>query len=333
MKKLLSLSTMLFLVVAVLAGCGSPTPAAPAGGGGTPAPPAAEQFRVAFIARAQGDAFAAWLTNAMREEAENFPNITLDVFDGQASDEIVNSHIENAIVSQFDVIIVQPNNGEAQRPFVEQIVAAGIHAITTNARIEGIAGASSVDADPFEQGAVQARAGADQIPQGANVVVLNGPSGNEHSVARRAAWQAYFFDVRPDVNIVGEQIANWNKDEAMTHMEDWMQVTDRIEAIISMNDNMAAGAVEAVGVDPRFDGILVYGVDGTAEATLLIRDGVMTSTTLQSAYDLAELVMETAYQLLTGQGTEIHVDIDTPNITIDNVEEFIEMHRRAGAFN
>jgi len=288
-------------------------------------------YRVAYIARAQADSFAAWLANAVKEETEKYPNITVDIMDGQANDDRENSLIENAITNKYDLIIVQPNNGESQRPYVEKIVQAGIFAITTNARIDGIEGASSVDADPYEQAAVNARVAVDQIPQDAKVVVLKGPSGNFHADERRLSWQKEFFDNRPDVTIVGEQIANWNKDEAMRYMEDWVQANDTIDAIISMNDNMCAGALEVIKGKPKFDNILAYGVDGTAEACLLIQEGRMTSTCLQSAYALAELLLETANKLLTGEETEINVDIDNPLVTIDNVQEYIDMHKRAGA--
>ena len=57
--------------------------------------------------------------------AEKYPDIELQVFDGQADDAKENAAIENAIASGFDAIIVQPNNGEAQRPYVEKVVADG----------------------------------------------------------------------------------------------------------------------------------------------------------------------------------------------------------------
>ena len=288
-------------------------------------------YRVAYIARAQSDSFAAWLANSLIEEAEKYPDISLTVFDGQASDEQVNCLIEHAIVSRFDAVIIQPNNGESQRPYAEKVVEAGIICITTNARIAGIEGASSVDADPYEQAAVQARAAVEQIPSGASVVVLNGPPGNFHGDERRVAWQKEFFDKRSDVAIVGEQTANWNKDEAMSFMEDWVQANDRIDAIISMNDNMAAGALEIVKDNDQFADILSYGVDGTAEAVLLIKEGRMTSTTLQDAYALAELNISTVHKLLTGAESKIDVDIGNPMVNIDNVDEYIALHERAGA--
>lgn len=286
-----------------------------------------KQFRVAYIARTQSDSFAAWLANEMKAAAKEYDDVTLDVFDGQADDEKENAAIENAITNGYDAIIVQPNNGEAQRPYVEKIVEAGIIAITTNARIDGIEGASSVDADPYKQAAVNAALALEQVPQNGKVVVLNGPSGNFHADERRKAWQVEFFDKRPDVTIIAEDIASWNKDEAMAFMEDWVTAYGQIDAIISMNDNMAAGALEIV---QDYSKMLSYGVDGTAEAALLIQEGKMTSTCLQSAIDLAKLNMETVHKLLTGEEKEINVDIDEVLITKDNAGEFVNMYKERG---
>ncbi len=289
-----------------------------------------DEYRVAYIARAQSDSFAAWLANEMKAEAENYDDITLEVFDGQADDEVENKMIENAIANQFDAIIVQANNGDAQLPYIQQAVDAGIVTITTNPRVEGVDGASSVDASPYDQGAIVAQQALELIPEGANVVVLNGPAGNFHSTERREAWETEFFEKRDDVTIVAEDIANWNKDEALTLMEDWSLANSDIDAIISMNDNMAAGALEAVKGKSGFDGILAFGVDGTPEATLLIEDGSMTATALQNAQELSQLNMEAVHDLLTGAEDEVNVDVGNPLITKDNAQEYIDLYKEAG---
>lgn len=317
MFKRLGLITLLACLSLIVFACG------PAGN------PAKQ--KVAFIARAQGDSFAAWLANAVKDEAAKYPNIDLHVFDGQANDATENNLIETAIANQYKVIIIQPNNGEAQRPYAEKAVRAGIITITTNARIKGVTGASSVDADPYEQAAVNARLALKQVPQNAKVVVLKGPPGNFHADARRESWQKEFFAKRPDVQIVGEQIANWNKDEGMKLMETWVQKNPQIDAIISMNDNMCTGALEAIKNDPRFKNTLSYGVDGTAEACRLIAQGRMTATSLQSAYDLAGKLLDTTNKLLTGAEKQIDTDITCPLITKENVQQYIEMHKKAGA--
>jgi len=338
-KRVLSLILTTVLLGAMLVACGGGSSSSSSSGGSSSADSSSSSsssdstqktYRVAFIARAQADSFAAWLANEMRAAASQYPDITLDVFDSQANDDRENSLIENAIANKYDGIIVQANNAEAQRPYIEQIVKAGIPAIATNPKVDGIEGLSTIDADPYEQGAVNAREAVNQIPENANVVVLMGPPSNFHSDERRRAWEEEFFAKRPDVTILAEDHANWNKDEAMWLMEDWVIAHDKIDAIISMNDNMAAGALEVVKDDPRFQDILVYGVDGTAEAVLLIKEGKMTSTSLQSAIDLAKLNMETIYKLMTGEEKEIHEAVPAPLINASNVDEYIELFKSLG---
>lgn len=323
-KKLLLLFAFITMVLFAVFGCS---------GQGTSASHEEVKIRVAYISRSQEDSFAVWLADSIKEEAAKYPNIIIDIFDGQSNDDLENSLIENAIINKYDVIIIQPNNGESQRPYAEKVVDAGIICITTNARIAGIEGASSVDADPYKQAAVNAVAALEQIPHGANVVVLNGPYNNFHSDERRRSWQVEFFNKRPDVKIVGEQIANWNKDEALSFMEAWIQDNDKIDAVISMNDNMAIGALEAVKGNPKFDNMLVYGVDGTAEACLLIKEGRMTSTSMQSAYNLSAQIFDTVNKLVNKESSQIDIDIDNPLVTKENVDEYIEMHKKAGAIS
>jgi inositol transport system substrate-binding protein len=291
------------------------------------------QKRVAYIARAQGDSFAAWIANSIREEAKKYPYISVTVMDGQADNDKINGFIENCISNKYDLIILQSNDGEAQTPYIHRVLDTKIPIILTNPRVSGLEPISnSVDADPYEQGAVNARLGLTQIPQNAKVVVINGPAGNIHSNARRDSWAREFFAKRPDVQIVGEQIANWNKDEAMRYMEDWVQANDRIDAVISMNDNMAAGALEVVKNNPKYNKLLVYGVDGTAEAALLIQEGRMTFTSFQNAYELARANMELADKILTGKVTGFeNIDIDCPLITGENVQQLIDAHKASGA--
>ncbi|MDQ4501290.1 sugar ABC transporter substrate-binding protein [Sinomonas sp. ASV322] len=313
-----------------LAGCsvtvGNPSSAQ---SGGSRAPK--DHYRVAYIARAQADSFAAWLANEMKTEAAtNYKDIGLEVFDGQADDEVENKLIENAIANGYDAIIIQANNGEAQRPYIEESVKKGIITITTNPRVKNIDGSNSVDAKPYDQGGVVAKYALDKIPQGANVVVLMGPPGNFHSDQRRKAWDEIFFAKRTDVKIVAQNPANWNKDEALKLMEDWSLAHPKIDAIVSMNDNMAAGALEAVKGKAGFANILSFGVDGTPEATLLVQSGKMTATALQNAKELAQLNMKAVHDLLTGKEKNVNVDIGNPLITKDSADQYVKLYKDAG---
>ncbi|HEV7317464.1 MAG TPA: sugar ABC transporter substrate-binding protein [Ensifer sp.] len=287
------------------------------------------KYRVAYIARAQGDSFAAWLANSVLEEGKKFPDMEITVFDGQSRNELIQSHIENAVQNKFDLTIIQPFDPAIQIDPVKQAMEQGMKVIATNPRFDDNS-IPSVDANPYQQGAENAKLALTQIPKDAKVVILNGPAGNPHSLGRREAWQKEFFDKRADVQILDEQIANWNKDEGMRLMEDWIQAHGKIDAVISMNDNMAAGAIEAVKGSGAEAMPLVYGVDGTAEAVLLIKDGVMTSTTLQNANALAEKSVKLAHDMLTGAKAETTQQIEAELITKDNADNYIELHKKLG---
>lgn len=304
-----------------------------------------DKKRVCFVARASADTFAAWLTTEMKNEAKNYDNIELTCVSGEGDDNKENGLLEDCVTKNYDLVIVQSNNNGAQAPYVQQLVDAKIPVITTNptthqSDLDGsdddsvMEGTGTVDADPIAQAKVSADRAVEEVPKDANVVVLNGPSGNFHADKRREAWTEYFFDKRPDVKILYEDYANWNSDEALTLMESWVQSGTHIDAIISMNDNMAAGAIEAIRDDKEYiaaDGtpsFLAYGVDGTAQGCLLIKEGLLTSTALQSAADLAKKNMEYADKVVSGEMkvTDVNDYVDAPEINKDNVQEYIQMY-------
>ena len=305
--------------------------------------------KVCFVARASADTFAAWLTEEMKKEALNYPELTLTCVSGEGDDNKENSLLEDCITKEYDLVIVQSNNNAAQAPYVKKLLDAGIPVITTNptthqSDLDGsdnqdvMEGTGTVDADPIEQAKVSAQRAVKEVPQNANVVILNGPSGNFHADKRREAWTEYFLSKRPDVKVLYEDYANWNSDEALTLMEAWVQAGTHIDAIISMNDNMAAGAIEAIRDNKEYIGddgkakFLAYGVDGTAQGCLLIKEGLLTSTALQSAADLAKKNMEYASKVVKGElkVTEVNDYVDAPQINAENVDEYLKIYVENG---
>ncbi len=87
-----------------------------------PAADASGNYRVAFIARASADTFAAWLTREMLSEAEKYSDITLDYFSGDADDNKLNGILEDCVTKEYDLVIVQVNNNAASAPYIKQVV-------------------------------------------------------------------------------------------------------------------------------------------------------------------------------------------------------------------
>jgi inositol transport system substrate-binding protein len=101
---------------------------------------------------------------------------------------------------------------------------------------------------------------------------------------------------------------------------------------------MAAGAIEAIRGDSNYvkaDGtttFLAYAVDGTAQGCLLIKEGLLTCTALQSAADLAVKNMEYADKVLKGEMdvTEVADYVDAPEINAENVDDYIQVYIENG---
>lgn len=287
-------------------------------------------YRVAYIARTQSDSFASWLLDSAKIVVKKYPDMKMDFFDGQNDNEKIRTHMENAITNKYDAILLHPNDPEAQVAPAHEALDAGLTVVAVNTIVNSPR-VPMVDANPYEQGAVNARYAAKIVPKNAKAVVLLGPAGNRHSLERHESWKKEFFAARPDVKILDTQIGNWNKEEGMKLMEDWIQAYgDDIGMIVSMNDNMVLGALEAYKGSKR-KLPLAFGVDGTADAGLAIKDGTLVSTSLQSAYDLAQLSVEMVHDFVTKKKTKPElVIVPNPLYTKENVEGLLKIHRDRG---
>lgn len=290
------------------------------------------KYKVAYIARNQSDPFAAELVNQFTQQAEEYSDtFTLDTFDSQSDSEKENSIIEDCITKAYDCIIIQPNDGELQKPYCQKILDAGILCITTNAAIRDLEGGSWVDGDPYAQGEMIAKLAAEDAEKGATVGILNCMPGNFHTTQRYKAIQEVFLDKRTDVKVVGDQMEEEATEAAaMATMEDWATSFGRIDCLVTTADLLGNGAYEAVKDNPTFDGMLIYSVDCLAKTVLEIKDGVYTAAVYQNPPALAAANLAAADKLLKGEETVIEESVDSLLCTSDNVDQFIQMYIEQG---
>lgn len=291
-----------------------------------------EVYKVAYIARTQSDPFAAELVNQITTQAEEYADtFTLDTFDAQGDSEKENSIIEDCITQEYDCIIIQPNDGDLQQPYCQEILDAGIFCITTNAAIRELEGGSWVDGDPYAQGQMIAELAAENAPDGAVVGILNCLPGNYHTTQRYEAISDLFVDVRTDINVIGDQmLTEASEASAMTTMEDWATSYGKIDVIMATADAIGDGAYEAVKDDSTYDGMQIYSVDCLAKTVLLIKDGEYTAAVYQNPPALAAANLEAAYKLLTGEETVVNTSVDSLLCTSENVDQFIQMYIEQG---
>ena len=108
-----------------------------------------------------------------------------------------------------------------------------------------------------------------------NYVELLGKESDTNAGVRSSALHEV-IDQYPDMKMVGQQTANWEKTEAYDKMESMLQANPDIQGVICGNDTMVEGvcaALQALGKN-----IPVIGVDGSDEVAALIRSGQSTGT-------------------------------------------------------
>lgn len=285
-------------------------------------------FKVAYIARNQSDPFAAELVNQFTLQAAKYADtFTLDTFDSQSDSEKENSIIEDCITKGYNCIIIQPNDGDLQKPYCQKILDAGIFCITTNAGIRELEGGSWVDGDPYAQGKMISELAVKNVPQKGIVGILNCMPGNFHTTSRHQAIEDIFLAQRTDVKVIGDQMEEQPTEAAaMSTMEDWATSFGRIDAMLTCADLLGNGAYEAVKDDPTYKGMQVYSVDCLAKTVLEIKDGVYTAAVYQNPPALAAANLEAAKKLLTGEEKVVQQSVDSILCTSDNVDRFIQMY-------
>lgn len=103
------------------------------------------------------------------------------------------------------------------------------------------------------------------------------------------------------------RVAGWDRDTARSMIERlYLQYGRNIEAIISNNDEMAIGAIEALQKYGYNKGegtktISVVGIDGVPQAQELIKQGVMTGSVVQNAQAMAEVTYIIGMNLVEGR--------------------------------
>lgn len=135
----------------------------------------------------------------------------------------------------------------------------------------------------------------------------------------------------PDINVTKQEVdIPGTVQQAMEYTNAWL--ASRPEdgtnyAIWGSWDDPAIGGISALKQMDRRD-VLVYGMNGNADAISAIQDGWMTATCWESGYDEALAAIEAIHDILE-QGDEYEPTeevVPVVVITADNVEEFIEEH-------
>jgi len=234
------------------------------------------------------------------------------------------SQIDTFINQGVDAIIIAPVGADSLGPQLQATADAGIPVIAVNTTLsndELIT--SSVLPDDVAAGAQEMQQMADHLGGEGNIVVLQGPLGSSPELDRTAGINSVLENY-PDITVLAMETANWSRDEAANLMANWLtSFGGEIDGVVSENDDMALGAIQAMkeaALDPLLP---VVGIDGIEDGLRAIEAGEMIGSSLQHGRIELGAGLAVAEKVACGEEVEKVYVYTMPPINADNVDSYI----------
>lgn len=326
LRKIISLGLSASLALCLLAGCGTPaqTPVTPEPPANTATPPADEKKEIVIGCTLQNlsEEFMTMLKGSMEMKLTEYDSVKLIVNDAESKPDKQASQLDSFVAQGVDAVIISPVDADALAPAVKSVTDAGIPVITCSADVSGDMGQVWVGSENDNGGEIEMQYVVEKLGGKGNVAILRGPLGAFAEQGRFRGYEAV-LEKNPDIKVVYDQTANWQREEAMSQIENLLTAGTQIDAIVCQNDGMALGALEAVKAAGKKDQIIITGIDAIQDALDSIKAGELDATCFQDAIGQGQSALEMAIKAANGEKIERN-NIPFELVTKDNVDGYYD---------
>ena len=278
------------------------------------------------------DNFLTVLRNGMQDHAASLDGVTLQIEDAQNDVGKQLNQIQNFVASGVDAIIVNPVDTDATVAMSQAAADAGIPLVYVNREPVNVddlpENQAFVASDEKESGTLETQEICRLLKEAgkteAKAVVLMGELSNQ--AARMRTQDIKDVIATPEcsfIQIVEEQTANWSRTQAADLMTNWITSGLEFDAVISNNDEMAIGAIQALkssGVS--MDDIIVGGIDATQDALAAMEAGDLDVTVFQNAAGQGQGAVDAALSLARGEDVDTKVYVPFELVTPANLADY-----------
>lgn len=163
----------------------------------------------------------------------------------------------------------------------------------------------------------------DKADKKLNVVMFKGELGLENTNERTRAAKEELEKAGFELNMVFEDTAKWDRSIAMDKMQTFIGTGVKFDCVISNNDEMALGAIEAMKA-AKIDlaTVPVVGIDATDAACASVENGEMAATVFQNAAEQGKVAMDFAIKAAKGESFETFGWVPFEPVTKENVANY-----------
>ncbi len=289
------------------------------------ASPALAKTTIAVSMAHFDDNFLTILRTAMGVEAKA-QDVDIQFEDAQGDIGKQLSQIQNFVAQKVDAIIVNPVDTSATAKMTQLAVAGHTALVYVNRKPSETTlpdRVSFVGSDERLSGTLEAEELARLMDHKGNVAIMVGELATNAAEFRTKD----VVDVvakYPGMKIVQKQTANFQRNEAIDLMNNWIVSGEKIDAVAANNDEMALGALIAMkqaGISPKK--VLVGGIDATPDALAEMAKGNLAVTVFQDARGQGKGSIDIALKLTKGEKVDSFVWVPFQLVTQQNYRDFM----------
>lgn len=288
-----------------------------------------EKVVIGYVINNLNDTFQTYILEAAQKYgSEN--GIEVTVVDSQEDTIKQQDHVHALIEKGVSGLIVIPTDTSAMQPITEAAQEANIPLVFVNrnpyAGMEDTIPENVfyVGSDEKSGGEMQMEYIGEQIGGEGGVAVLMGILGNEGAMKRTEGVEEIIAQKYPNVKVLTKETGNWQRDQGLSLTENFITTYgDELKAVISNNDEMALGAIQALQNNNMIDKVAVAGLDAIPDALAAVKEGTLTCTIFQDANGQGGTAVKIIQETLQGNTPAERVQyIPFKLVTQENVDEF-----------
>ncbi|MEU0257127.1 substrate-binding domain-containing protein [Streptomyces sp. NPDC006184] len=246
--------------------------------------------------------------------------VDLTVTDAQNDASQQANQLQNFTSSRLGAVIVNPVDSDAAGNSVKAAGRAGIPVIAVDRGVNKASVDALVASDNVAGGELAARTIAEKLGGRGRIVILQGQAGT--SAAReRAQGFANGLKAYPGIRVLAQQPADFDRTKGLDVMSNLLQAHPDVQGVVAANDEMALGAIKALG-SRAARSVQVVGFDGTPDGLTAVKDGTLYASVAQQPAQLGRTAVDNALKAVRGKKVEPMVKVPVKVVTKDNVAGF-----------
>jgi ABC-type sugar transport system substrate-binding protein len=246
------------------------------------------------------------------------------IFDSQNSTATESDHFENILVSDFCAILFNPTDADGSVANVKKAKEAGVPVFCMDREInaKGIA-TSQILSDGYSGSVEIAKYFVEVLNKNGTYVELLGITGDNNTRARSSGFHSV-VDSYPELKMVAQQSADFDRNKGMEVMESMLQAHPDIVGVFCGNDAMAMGAYQALVGAGKDKAVKVFGFDGADDAIKSIKENKLMATGMQFPKIMAEKAATFADEYYKGKRDFVEkIPVAVELVTAKNVDTYM----------